>query len=230
MSSRETGKQIAARLMGEAKGQPVPDYVGLTAEDMLEGWSYWAGTSKPPLNDGYLVDVRLRNGDVDTGVVPSLYQWGHLDDRAFEIVAWRIATPKRQQEQECQDPALAKATAQPWDFNIPYLRPGTIHSTLKLPAEAQRRKEVPIATGFIDYFPRAIAAVAELSRIGNEQHNPGSPLHWDRSKSGDESDALMRHFLERGTIDTDGQRHSVKVAWRAMALLEKELESLSGEG
>jgi hypothetical protein len=95
----------------------------------------------------------------------------------------------------------------------------------RLPAAAEARKAIPIATGCIDYFPDALAAVAELSRIGNDQHNPGKPLHWDRSKSGDESDALMRHFLERGTLDHDGVRHSTKVAWRALALLQKELEA-----
>jgi hypothetical protein len=93
-----------------------------------------------------------------------------------------------------------------------------------MPTDAKERKNVPIATGCIDYFPAAIAAVASLSRIGNEQHNPGAKLHWDRSKSGDESDALMRHFLDRGTIDKDGVRHSTKVAWRALALLQKEIE------
>ena len=93
-----------------------------------------------------------------------------------------------------------------------------------LPTTAKKRKTIPIATGFIDYFPLAIIAVAQLSRIGNDQHNPGSKLHWDRSKSGDESDALMRHFIERGTVDIDGTRHSTKVAWRALALLQKELE------
>lgn len=95
----------------------------------------------------------------------------------------------------------------------------------KLPEEAQARKAIPIATGCIDYFPDAIAAIAELSRIGNEQHNPGQPLHWDRSKSQDEADAMMRHFVDRGTIDTDGVRHSTKVAWRALALLQKEIET-----
>lgn len=85
---------------------------------------------------------------------------------------------------------------------------------------------MPIATGFVDYFPDAMVAVAELSKAGNEQHNPGTALHWDRSKSGDESDALMRHFLQRGTMDTDGILHSAKVAWRAMALLQKELEAI----
>jgi hypothetical protein len=94
-----------------------------------------------------------------------------------------------------------------------------------LPTEAAARKKIPIATGFIDYFPDAIAAVAELSRIGNDQHNPGKPLHWDRTKSTDEADTLMRHFLERGTVDTDGVRHSTKVAWRALALLQKEIEA-----
>lgn len=93
-----------------------------------------------------------------------------------------------------------------------------------LPTDAAARKSIPIATGFVDYFPDAIAAVARLSQAGNDQHHPGTPLHWDRSKSGDESDALMRHFLDRGTFDTDGIRHSAKVAWRAMALLQKEIE------
>lgn len=87
------------------------------------------------------------------------------------------------------------------------------------------RKAYPVATGVVDYFPDAIMAVAHCSYVGNEQHNPGSPLHWDRSKSGDESDALMRHFLERGTLDTDGVRHSAKVAWRALAMLQKEIEA-----
>ena len=94
-----------------------------------------------------------------------------------------------------------------------------------LPTDAKARKNIPIATGFIDYFPLAIAAVAEVSKAGNDQHNPGQPLHWDRSKSGDEADALMRHFVERGKLDKDGLRHSAKLCWRACALLEKELEA-----
>ena len=90
---------------------------------------------------------------------------------------------------------------------------------------AQQRKECPIYSGFLMYFPLAVRAVAELSFKANEQHNPGTKMHWDRSKSGDEHDALMRHLMDAGTIDTDGQLHSTKVAWRAMAALEKELEN-----
>lgn len=93
-----------------------------------------------------------------------------------------------------------------------------------LPKEAKARKGVPIYSGVLMYFPDAIAEVAILSRIGNDQHNPGKPLHWDRSKSGDEKDALVRHLMEAGTVDTDGVRHSTKVAWRALANLQKEIE------
>ena len=90
---------------------------------------------------------------------------------------------------------------------------------------ASERKEYPLATGVLDYFPNALLAVAHVSYVGNEQHNPGTPLHWDRAKSTDEADALLRHFLQRGTLDSDGVRHSAKAAWRALALLEKEIEA-----
>ena len=96
-----------------------------------------------------------------------------------------------------------------------------------LPTDAKARKAVPIYSGFVQYFPDAMAAVAELSRIGNDQHNPGKPLHWDRSKSGDELDALMRHLVDEASgvpTDTDGVAHLTKVAWRAMAQLQKAIE------
>ena len=87
------------------------------------------------------------------------------------------------------------------------------------------RKETPIFTGVLNYFPDAIREVAKCSYVGQQQHNPDKPLAWDRSKSGDELDALSRHLLESGTIDTDGIRHSAKVAWRALANLQKEIEN-----
>ena len=93
-----------------------------------------------------------------------------------------------------------------------------------LPNDAKARKAHPVASGVLDYFPKALAAIAHVSFVGNEQHNPGEPLRWDRTKSTDEADALIRHFLERGKVDVDGLLHSAKMAWRALALLEKELE------
>lgn len=90
---------------------------------------------------------------------------------------------------------------------------------------AQERKNAPMARGLLDYFPDALMAVAELSRVANDQHNPGQPMHWSKGKSNDHADSLMRHLIDRGMIDTDGQRHSVKVAWRALANLQIELEA-----
>jgi len=94
-----------------------------------------------------------------------------------------------------------------------------------LPTDSQERKRIPIYTGLIKYFPDAVAEVARVSLIGNQQHHPDKPLHWDRSKSTDELDALARHLVEAGKIDSDGVRHSAKVAWRALANLQKELEN-----
>lgn len=96
---------------------------------------------------------------------------------------------------------------------------------MALPTDAAARKAIPLVRGCIDYFPAALAAVAELSRIGNEQHNPGQPMHHARGKSADHADCIVRHLMDRGTVDTDGIRHSTKVAWRALAQLQVELEA-----
>lgn len=93
-----------------------------------------------------------------------------------------------------------------------------------LPTGAAERKQYPMATGLLFYFPDALAAVSNISWAGNNQHHPGMPLHWDRSKSGDEADTAMRHLAQSGTFDTDGKRHTAKAAWRILALLQKEIE------
>lgn len=87
---------------------------------------------------------------------------------------------------------------------------------MPLPTDAQERKAIPIYTGFIKYFPDAIAEVARVSLKGGIQHGQTpETLHWDRTKSKDELDAMMRHI-----IDGDW----AQVAWRAMANLQKQIE------
>lgn len=98
---------------------------------------------------------------------------------------------------------------------------------MSLPTDPQARKDIPLAA-VLDYFPDALMEIALLIKAGNDQHNPGEPIYWNRDKSGDEADALLRHFVERGTIDTDGRRHSGKTAWRSLALLQKEIEEQEG--
>ena len=88
-----------------------------------------------------------------------------------------------------------------------------------LPADPSARKHLPIGTAVLDYFPLALAEISKVSLAGQKQHNTKG---WEKSKSMDDADALVRHFLERGTLDSDGLRHSAKMAWRGLALLERE--------
>ena len=82
------------------------------------------------------------------------------------------------------------------------------------PTDAAERKKYPVCTGCLEYFPHALAAVANQSYEGNRQHHPEKHLHWDKSKSSDESDALIRHQIEGDYV---------AVAWRALAQLERHL-------
>lgn len=84
------------------------------------------------------------------------------------------------------------------------------------PEDSAARKEYPIYSGFLQYFPAAIAAIAHHSYLGNQKHNPGQPLHHDRAKSDDEPDAQLRHLMEADYVG---------MAWRAMSLLQKHLEA-----
>lgn len=105
-------------------------------------------------------------------------------------------------------------------------RPGFVGGRSNtLPTDPAERKAVPVVTGCLDYFPAALAEVARVSKAGNDQHNPGQPMHHARGKSTDHADCAGRHLMERGTRDTDGHRHTAKLAWRALALLQEELEA-----
>jgi len=94
-----------------------------------------------------------------------------------------------------------------------------------LTEDSAARKNIPMARGLLDYFPAALAEVAEVSRKGNEKHNPGEDMHHARGKSADHADCIMRHLVDRGGIDAEGVRHSASVAWRALAMLQEELEA-----
>ena len=97
-----------------------------------------------------------------------------------------------------------------------------------LPSDAEGRNDYPMADGLLYYFPAALAEVARVSKVGNAQHNPGQPMHWAMDKSTDHANKIIRHQLDAGTLDSDGQRHSAKVAWRALAQLQEELMREAG--
>lgn len=103
-------------------------------------------------------------------------------------------------------------------------------SIFVLPSDSAERKEWPVGRFLRGYFPNAVAYLAHLSWVANEQHNPGEPMHWARGKSADHVDCEVRHLLAGSTVDDDGLLHVGKKAWRAMADLEEELEKMRDVG
>jgi len=85
------------------------------------------------------------------------------------------------------------------------------------PSDSKARLTYPVFTGLLMYFPHACAAVAHHSFVGNEQHNPGEPMHWAKEKSVGTGDQIVRHVME-GDLEA--------CAWRALELLERKLTGL----
>ncbi len=103
-------------------------------------------------------------------------------------------------------------------------------------SDSKFRKDTPIFSGVLMYFPDAIAEVARHSKRGNDKHNPGQPLHWAKEKSKDHADCISRHLIDIGpqwdALDPETQSlHATALAWRALALLQTVLDrKVSKEG
>lgn len=99
--------------------------------------------------------------------------------------------------------------------------------------DSATRKLMPVATGTLAYFADALMLVAWISRVGNEKHNPGQPLHWAKEKSADEPDAEVRHMLDffRKMPPDPGLEalahlgHLASKAWRANADLQRACDA-----
>jgi hypothetical protein len=102
-----------------------------------------------------------------------------------------------------------------------------------LPSDSAARKEIPLSSGLIKYFPAALAGVARISKLGNDKHNPGEPLNHAREKSGDHDDALIRHFFDFQDALAAGDTATAlveadSIAWRALALSQELHEGYAG--
>ena len=93
--------------------------------------------------------------------------------------------------------------------------------------DSATRKTYPMARGLLDYFPDALAEVSNVSYHGNIKHNPGEQMHHARGKSTDHADCILRHLVGRGGYDGE-IRESAALAWRALALLQEEIEQEKG--
>ena len=93
--------------------------------------------------------------------------------------------------------------------------------TINIDGTAEERKMIPLYRGLFCYFPDALVEVAKQSVKGNLQHHPDSlDIWWDKSKSKDELDAMLRHTLEGDWA---------AMAWRALAHLQRQLENETGD-
>lgn len=81
----------------------------------------------------------------------------------------------------------------------------------------------PVFRGAIDYFPRAISAVAGISAFGASKY---AWKGWEGVDDGYNrySDAMVRHLIYEGegeVLDPDsGLLHAAHTAWNALARLE----------
>lgn len=99
---------------------------------------------------------------------------------------------------------------------------------LMLPDDDALRGDFPMFDGLLRYFPNALAEVSRVSKIGNDQQNPGQPMHWARGKSTDHGNKILRHLVDAGKFDGRGVRHTARAAWRILAMLQEELERDEG--
>ena len=91
------------------------------------------------------------------------------------------------------------------------------------------RKNSPVFSGVLQYFPDAMMEISRHSKKGNDKHNPGQPLHWAKEKSKDHADCIARHLIDIGptwdALDEETKSyHATALAWRALALLQTLLE------
>lgn len=98
-----------------------------------------------------------------------------------------------------------------------------------LPTDPKERKDIPIFSGVLMYFPLALAEVAKVSKAGNDKHNgEGTPLKWTRPISSDHLDSAARHIIDAGPDGTcvgkDGM-HLANAIWRLCAKLQLVCEA-----
>ena len=115
-----------------------------------------------------------------------------------------------------------------YDFNPmpnhrPFIDKDPSGKSLKEPGTKGDLGKAPVLTGAIQYFPRALRAVSEVSEIGARKYSWSG---WSSVPKGIRryGDALARHLLYEaidGETDPEtGVLHASQVAWNALARLE----------
>lgn len=96
-----------------------------------------------------------------------------------------------------------------------------------LPLDSGERKNFPLFSGLLAYFPAALAQVSNHSKEGNDKHNPGLPLQHARGVSGDHADCILRHLMDAAEYPAGSPQRVEELralCWRGLALLQEECE------
>lgn len=118
---------------------------------------------------------------------------------------------------------------------------------LTLGTDSAARKNTPVYSGFLQYFPAAVAGAARHSKRGNDKHNFGEALHHARWKSMDHEDCVSRHLMDISDMEAILQRQdrmcdsewgpatakaileeADALVWRAAALSQRLYETYGG--
>lgn len=195
----------------------------------LQEWTHqcWIDDSRPKMESACgIIVLQMAGWDVSSGVSQEIEIFRSAGKPIVYmkpyIVPEEVLSQVKFDRLNRKGQPVFSDEGQPLDVGGP-----TLQSVL--PAEDSVRKESPIVSGVLDYFPLAIAEVARTSYNATKQHHPNLPMHWDRSKANDHADCIARHLIDRGARDVDGGRHTAKLAWRALALLQQELEDEGGK-
>lgn len=89
------------------------------------------------------------------------------------------------------------------------------------PKSDEERKRIRLSAIW-KLFPDATIALAEHIQTGADKYC-GGKLEWDRSKSPEEIESLLRHAFEQ-VHDEDDVEIAKAIAWRGMANLQKVIE------
>lgn len=97
------------------------DYNGPVSslKDDADGWIDWPGGECPPVSTSTVVDVKFKNGNVQSGYPAGEYSWEHAWQGA-NIIAYRLHQPQEVAHTEAEQEAnlndcIGQATATEWN-------------------------------------------------------------------------------------------------------------------
>lgn len=115
-----------------------------------DGWIDWAGGKHPPVSTNTVVDVKFKNGNVQSGYPAGEYSWEH-EWQSSNIIAYRLHQPQEAEQAKADDEAdpnecIGQDAAPVWNEEglppvgakvIFFINPRFDYATQGMPAEGR---------------------------------------------------------------------------------------------